>query len=136
MAPRFPSPLLAAVLVMGTLGGGRAFLMILFGWAAYRAGATTLHDYLPFAAHFGIGIVVLGIAVGVFAKIRGAWITAILACLGLLLEEAFRLAYIGEQPGGFTSPRALGSIIYLLSIVVLFALLVRKNSRNYLSQNQ
>jgi len=132
---KFPSPLLAAVLVMGTLGGGRAFLMILFGWAAYRGGATNFHDYLAFAAHFGIGIVVLAIAVGVFAKIRVAWIAAVLACLALLVEEAVRLAYVGGEPSGFASLRALGSVIYLFSIVVLLALFVRKNSRDYLLEN-
>jgi hypothetical protein len=110
--------------------------MILFGWAAYRGGATTFHDYLPFAAEFGIGIVVLGIAVGVFVKIRGAWTAAILACLALLVEEAVRLVYARGEPGGFTSLGALGSVIYILSILVLLALLVRKNSRDYLSETQ
>lgn len=130
---RIPMPVLAVVLIMGALGAGRSFLMLLLSWSAYQAGAVELKSHVFFIAHFIIGILVLAIAVALVIRKRWAWVGALIASLAMLIEEIVRsLPLIASE--GKLSLESLGSAIYVGSMAVMVALLIRKSSRKFLQE--
>lgn len=131
-AVRIPPPVVAVALLLGTLGAGRALLMMVTGWLAYRAGAADLQSYLPFIGHFAIGLFVLAVAVALVARVRLAWGAAILVSLGMLIEEVIRFSYSGVDAEELISLRRLLSLAYVAAMAAILVLLMRKSSRDYL----
>jgi hypothetical protein len=124
--------MLAVVLIMGALGVGRSFLMLLLGWSAYQAGAVELNSHVFFIAHFVVGIVVVGIAVALVIRARWAWVAALIASIAMLIEEIVRSVPLFAA-GGVTTTLA-ASAIYVAFMVVMIVLLTRKSSRSFLKE--
>ena len=131
MSSRLPHSLVAAVILLGTLGAGRAFFMLVFAWYAAQAGAHDVKNYAPFAVNLVLGLVVLGIALSLVRRARWAWIGAMLASLAMLVEELWR-----SVPGAFVNSDApvkiVTSVAYILTLVVVIVFLSTKSSREYL----
>jgi hypothetical protein len=131
MASRFPLGLLAAVLMLGTFGAGRAFFMLVFGWLAFQAGAHDIQGYMRFLAHLALGLVVLGIAISLVRRARWAWIAAISACLAMLVEGLWRIVSSAPIRSGSLLENT-ASIAYVVALLLVIALLATKGSREYL----
>lgn len=131
MNSRLPHSLLAAVILLGTLGGGRAFFVLVFAWYASQAGANDLQSYAPFLVHLVVGLLVLAIAVSLVRRARWARISAMFACAAMLIEELWR-----SVPDVFVNSDAplnvVVSVGYMLALLGVIVFLSTKGSREYL----
>lgn len=131
MNSRLPNSLLAAAILLGTLGGGRAFLMLVLAWYASRAGASNVQSYAPFLIQIVVGLFVLGIAVSLLLRARWAWITAMLACGAMLIHELWRSAQ-SSFINADAPVNIIASVAYILALLVVIVFLSTKGSREYL----
>ena len=129
---RMPPSLLAATLVLGTLGVGRALFAVILASLAYQAGVKDVQAYLPFLLHFAAGIVIMVIAIALVRRSRAAWVAALLACGAMLFEEIVQPV---SAFGGEASLRILAAAIYVAAMILLLWALSSKTSRQYLNHD-
>ena len=131
-AARIPVSVLTVATILGVLGFGRALLMLIAAWLAYRGGvAIAFQSYLPFLVQLGIGLLVIAISVGIVARVRLAWTAGVLVTIGMLCEEVIRAMRLANDPDGSATFGILGSAVYVAAMIAVIALLLQRTSRDY-----